>query len=53
MTIFEALIDASKRQYGLEFYNKYENFLIVKASLYSGVVSAVIINFLEVLVIRK
>ena len=52
MTIYELVIDYIKENYGMAYYNQYENLNVIKASVASAVVGCFATNSLEVLVIR-
>ena len=53
MTTYELIIDAALKKYGQEVYYQNENYFVIKASVFSGIVAALLTNSLEVIVIRK
>mmetsp|Transcript_33675 Transcript_33675/g.24703 ORF Transcript_33675/g.24703 Transcript_33675/m.24703 type:complete len:180 (-) Transcript_33675:34-573(-) len=53
MTVYEMTIDYFKHKLGLQEFNNRENISIIQASLISGAFASVLLNFLEVIVIRK
>lgn len=53
MVTYELKIDADKKKHGLKYFNEHENFFVIQASIISGVIAAVLINALEVIVVRK
>jgi hypothetical protein len=53
MTIYELLMDHSKKTVGLKQHQENENYYVIQSSLISGMVAALLMNSIDVIVIRK
>lgn len=53
MVTYELKIDSDKKKVGIKYFNEHENFYVIWASIISGVIAAILINALEVIVVRK
>lgn len=53
MTTYELLMDSTLKELGSEKMKEHENFYVLRASVISGVIAALLTNSLEVIVLRK
>ena len=53
MTTYELLIYSVKKKFVIKNFNEHENFYVIRASIISGVIAAILTNALEVIVVRK
>lgn len=53
MTTYELIQDHTMKTVGQKYMNDNENFYVLRASVISGVIAALLTNSLEVIVLRK
>jgi hypothetical protein len=53
MTTYELLIDKIIKEKGLQNYKDHENYYVIRSSIISGMIAALITNPMEVIVVRK
>ena len=53
MTIYELLMDHNKKAVGLKKHQENENWYVMQSSLISGMAAALMMNSIDVIVIRK
>jgi hypothetical protein len=53
MTTYELLIDKVIKEKGLKNYKENQNFYVIRSSICSGMIAALLTNPMEVIVVRK
>jgi hypothetical protein len=53
MTTYELLIDKIIKEKGLKEYKENQNFYVIRSSVCSGMLAALLTNPMEVIVVRK
>ena len=53
MTCYELLTDYTIKKQGLKLYKDHQNYYVIRSSVFSGMVAALITNPMEVIVLRK
>lgn len=53
MTTYELIIDQTIKDNGLDTYNEWQNYYVLRASVISGIIAALLTNSLEVIVVRQ
>jgi len=53
MTTYELIIDSTVKNHGFDHFRQNENYYVIRASVISGIIAALLTNSLEVIVVRK
>ena len=53
MTIYELYIDAAMKRFGMTLYKEHETRHVIEASVLSSIITVLMMNSLEVIVVRR
>ena len=53
LTLYELFIDAAMKRHGPIVYKDYETWHVIEASVYSSIVTVLLMNCMEVVVVRR
>lgn len=53
MTLYELYMDEMMKRFGLDYFKENETMHVIEASIFSSVFTVLLMNFMEVIVVRR